>query len=169
MSSPQGNNDSTVLVIDLYAGIDRTGNPVLEKLPAEKLDNGVYKIRRSPLFVRNLARDDLIKLDKRDNTRFTVSERSGQLAIRFFRKSDIAEVEQWLTPQVEKLDGRHDLSTEHGLVYSMHVNLGFSEVEQLMDNATSQFSESVWYYGNVYDPEDGMTPLLWWNEFINQV
>jgi hypothetical protein len=29
------------------------------------------------------------------------------------------------------------------------------------------YPNTIWYYGNVYDPEDGETPLEWWLDFDN--
>ena len=53
--------------------------------------------------------------------------------------------------------------------YSIHVNLGFAAIESLFDSAMATYPDSVWYYGNVYDPSDGVPPLNWWDSFINQV
>jgi hypothetical protein len=33
----------------------------------------------------------------------------------------------------------------------------------------ARFPDSIWYYGNVYDPEDGVTPLNWWEDIAQSV
>lgn len=141
----------------------------MEKLQAERLPDGSFRAMHSPLFVRNLARGDQFRLASPAGGKFAIVERSGNLAIRVFRREGIAEVADWLTPKAEKLDGTLDLSTPMALVYSLHVNVGFSPLETLFDNAVSTFSGTMWYYGNVYDPSDGATPLNWWDAFINQI
>ena len=157
-------------IIQLPAGLDDEGQQVLEQLHVYILGKDAhYEIKQTPLFVRNLARGDIISVDPQRPEIFKVLERSGNLAVRIFRKQGLDDLEPSLTPQVEKLDGKLDLQTARGLSYSLHVNLGFAAIETLMDNAMAAFPGAVWYYGNVYDPADGVTPLNWWSSFINQI
>lgn len=159
-----------VVILQLPAGLDRDGQQVLERIQACPLDReGYYEILQSPLFIRNLARGDIIAVKADRPEHFTLIQRSGNLAIRVFRKSDLAELELTLTPEVEKLEGSLDLQTQRGLSYSLHVNLGFAAIETLFDNIMASFPGAVWYYGNVYDPADGTSPLNWWDSFINQI
>ncbi|MDC1527790.1 DUF4265 domain-containing protein [Gammaproteobacteria bacterium] len=157
-------------LVQLVAGSDSQGMPVLEKLKVSYLETpGHYKLQRSPLFVRDLAAGDIFSCAQDNPANYKVIERSGNLSIRVFRKDDIDEVAEFLTPEVEKLDGSIDLKSDRALVYSLHVNNGFAEIERLFDSAMARYTDSVWYYGNVYDRNDGITPLNWWDEFINQV
>jgi len=156
--------------LQLPAGKDGEGQQVLEQLEACTLDKeGYYEIQNSPLFVRNLAKGDVIAIGSQAQDTYTLIQRSGNLAIRVFSKNKLDELELVLTPEVEKLDGSLDLQTPRALSYSLHVNLGFAVIEALFDNVMASFTGTVWYYGNVYDPRDGLTPLNWWNSFINQV
>ena len=155
--------------IQLVAGTDNHGMPVLEKLPVKILELGNFELQQSPLFVRDLAAGDVFACESDNPADYTVLRRSGNLAIRVFRKEKIEELELSLTPDVEKLDGSLDLQTDRALVYSLHVNIGFADIERLFDEAMARFPESVWYYGNIYDREDGDTPLHWWDEFLNTV
>ena len=157
-------------LIQLLAGMDGQGSPVLEKLEVEfQQQADTYKLLRSPLFVRNLAKGDVFTCAQDNPAGYQVKERSGNLALRVFRKESINELEEILSPEIEKLDGSLDLQSERALVYSLHVNIGFAEIEKLFDGAMARYTDSVWYYGNIYDPADGLTPLNWWDEFINQV
>lgn len=155
--------------LQLVAGADDQGRPILEKLQVALLGDGQFELLRSPLFVRDLAAGDIFTCDEKNPADYRVLRRSGNLAIRIFRKHDIDELEEYLTPDVEKLEGSLDLKTPRALVYSLHVNIGFGPIEQLFDGAMSKFQDAVWYYGNIYDRADGVTPLHWWDAFINQV
>ena len=155
--------------LQLVAGTDAGGMPVLEKLAVKILEADRFELLKSPLFVRDLAAGDVCTCNEDNPADYRVITRSGNLALRVFRKDNIDAVEEFLTPEVEKLDGRLDLNSPRALVYSLHVNIGFAEVERLFDGAMSKFPDSVWYYGNIYDRRDGVTPLNWWDEFINQV
>ena len=138
--------------VQLTAGQDEQGQKVLESVPVYVLEKaGHFEIKKSPLFVRNLAKGDIIHIDRQNPDRFSLIERSGNLALRVFRKSDLDILENSLTPEVEKLDGTQDIKTERALSYSFHVNLGFAAIETLFDNAMARYPDSVWYYGNVYD------------------
>jgi hypothetical protein len=157
-------------LVQLLAGTDSQGMPVLEKLKAKRLEKeGTYELLHSPLFVRDLAAGDVYSCEDDNPASYTVIKRSGKLAVRVFSKENPAALDAALTPEVEKLDGSLDLKADRALVYSVHVNIGFGEIERLFDNAIADNLGSVWYYGNIYDREDGVTPLNWWDEFINQV
>ena len=58
-----------------------------------------------------------------------------------------------------------DLQTPRALVYTIHVSIGFKTIESMLDETCKDYTEVVWYYGNIYDPEDGITPLEWWLDF----
>jgi len=54
------------------------------------------------------------------------------------------------------------------LVYSIHYSIGFQEIEDTLNGALEDYPYAVWYYGNVYDPEDGTTPIGWWLDIDEQ-
>jgi hypothetical protein len=156
--------------LPFLAGLGSNGDPVFETIPAEYLAGDPQRVRllRSPLFARNLASGDTIKLINPAIAQYELERRSGNLCVRVFRKLGIGEVDDFLTPLLEKLGGARDLVSERGIVYSVHVSLGFKAIEELLDAACTVCPDTVWYYGNVYDPEDGVTPLQWWLEFDTQ-
>jgi len=159
-----------LLVLQLPAGLDTSGNPVFEQVEARELEKADhYELLKSPLFIRNLASGDIFHFSKLNPGLLTVKERSGMLEVRVFRKSAIDALAEQLSPEVEKLDGRLEIQTDHALSYSIHVNNGFAPIEALFDGAMADYPDSVWYYGNIYDPVDGITPLYWWNSFLNQI
>ncbi len=175
------NTQDNTLWIQLVAGTDSQGMPVLEKLEVTRQagnqdkehgspgESDYYVLVRSPLFVRDLAAGDVFTCNPENPADYEVIQRSGNLAIRLFRRDNISEVEEMLTPEVEKLDGRLELTTDRALVYTLHVNIGFGAIEKLFDGIMASYPDCVWYYGNIYSRQDGVTPLNWWHDFINQV
>ncbi len=169
------------VTISLVAGYRNDGEPVLEKLvveamaPASKARETIapatkeYRLLKSPAFVRSLAAGDRIRYPADTPAGYELIKRSGNLCIRVLRKEGIEEVANTLSPELELLDGTLDLQSPRVLVYSIHVSIGFQNIEILLDRVIGQFPGTVWYYGNVYDPADGVTPLDWWQEFLAPV
>lgn len=157
--------------IPLVAGYTHDDDPVLEQLEVRPVsgEQGQFRLEKSPAFVRSLAAGDRIRYPAETEPGYELLQRSGNLSIRVLRKDNIEEVEEALTPQIELNQGRLDRSSEALLVYTIHVSIGFPVIEKILDQAMGQFPGSVWYYGNVYDPQDGVTPLNWWHEVAREV
>ena len=162
-------NDKPTGWLQLVAGSNDQSMPIMEKLPVRILELGQFELLRSPLFVRDLAAGDIFTVEDSNPADYRVLRRSGNLAIRVFRKDNISLLEQNLTPELEKQGGSLDLQTDRALVYSIHVNVGFADIERLFDGIMANYTDSVWYYGNIYDREDGTTPLHWWDAFLNEI
>ena len=73
-----------------------------------------------------------------------------------------------MTAQAEQaaasLGGRLDGESERVLVATIPVRLGFTKIERVIEDLVDKFPGAQWFYGNVYDPVDGITPLNWWLE-----
>ncbi len=153
--------------IAFLAGIGADEQPVFESLAVEIVDAqaDIVRLLKSPLFVRNLASGDTIKLLNPAIGEYEIERRSGNLSVRVFRRQGIKAVADFLNPAMEKLGGSTDLQTDSALTYSIHFSIGFTQIEDLLNSCCERFIDTVWYYGNVYDPKDGCTPLLWWQEF----
>jgi hypothetical protein len=151
--------------IELIAGIGPNGVPVVERLQVQVNEQNECQLVRSPAFVKGIASGDVIKLAEQGE--FELLRRSGNLAVRVVSKGDIQALSERLTPQIEQLGGELDSETPRLLIYSLHVSLGFSSIETLLNNAMDD--TSAWFYGNVYDPADGTTPLNWWQDVLDQV
>ena len=157
-------------LVPLVAGYDDNGQPVLEQVEVRSTaTRGEYILEKSPAFVRNLAAGDRICYPAETDEGFELVHRSGNLSIRVLRKHNIDEVAAKLTPDMELRDGTLDRQSQGLLVYTIHVSIGFQAIENLLDGIVGQCAGTIWYYGNVYDPADGVTPLNWWNELAREV
>ncbi len=56
------------------------------------------------------------------------------------------------------MDGVHP----HVLVVTVSVRVGFPAVQAVCNAFVNAHKDVNWYYANVYDPADGITPLNWW-------
>lgn len=160
MSEPQP------VTIALLAGTHPDGQPVIEKLPAVVAEQASqFWLLQSPLFTPGCARGDRIELLINNPGRFRVCERSGQLALRVFVRDAIERLAEELTPAVELLGGTLDVQSPRALVYSIHVAVGFREIEAAVEPLV-QRAGGAWNYGNVYDGESG-EPMGWWEALLN--
>jgi len=148
-------------VLSLHAGKRPDGQDVVEQIRVQLTEKKTYRLVQSPAFVQGLASGDEISFDSRDNS-FELISHSGNLAIRVFSKSDIEKLKDALLGEMEKLGAELDFSNERLMVFSIHVSCGFQEIEAILNKYVGEKTESLWLYGNVYDPADGTTPLNWW-------
>ena len=155
--------------IELIAGIGPEGAPVVERLQVQVNEQNECQLVRSPAFIQGLASGDVINLTGATDGKpqFELVRRSGNLAIRVVSRGDIQALSERLTPHLEQLGGELDAETPRLLIYSVHVSIGFAAIEALLNGAMDE--QSAWFYGNVYDPADGTTPLNWWLDVLDQV
>ncbi|MEZ5526276.1 MAG: DUF4265 domain-containing protein [Gammaproteobacteria bacterium] len=172
---PSTSNDE-ISLLPLLAGYRPDGEAIIEQVNAIALPDAkntgeaqVYRLQYSPAFVRGLAAGDRIRFPADTPEGYSLVQRSGNLCIRVMNKHSMVPVLQALRPEMELLDGHMDLETPRLAVFSIHVSIGFQTIETLLDRITGQFPGTLWYYGNVYDPADGVTPLDWWQAFLAPV
>ncbi len=167
MSAPGDSQSIDRLELPFLAGINPAGEPVFESLEVELVEGTEDEVRlvRSPLLTRNLAAGDKLKVINSSSAEYELLRRSGNLSIRVFRLQQLDVLAENLTAKIEKLGGSLDSQTDRALVYSIHFSLGFQTIEGLLGMACKDYPDTAWYYGNVYDPEDGATPLEWWLDF----
>lgn len=162
----------TEVTIDLVAGRRPDGEWVFERLlVTRETEPNTFRLLKSPVFVRGLARGDVIRQMDKPRGAFQVVKHGGNLCVRVFSKRDFTEpaltpMRESLVSEMEKLGGDVDVSEQHVLVFSIHVGCGFSAIENLLDQQLQPHLEVNWIYGNVYDPETG-EPLDWWQPILN--
>jgi Domain of unknown function (DUF4265) len=148
-------------VICLMAGEHADGSPVMEEVLVEPLEGGRYRLLRSPGLVLGLAAGDVLEVGA--GGAFEVLSRAGNLCIQVYvPREGIEEIESAARHEMESLDGRLDGKASGQLVFTVHVSAGFVPVEEALRRLTSRFHDVEWYYGNVYEPHDGVTPMNWW-------
>lgn len=162
---------SDAVQVPLIAGYNKQGEAVVELVSAVIIDAGrkEFRVEKSPAFIRGLAADDRICYPTDDKAGWELLEHSGNLCIRVFSKHNTDELDQMLTPEIEMIDGKLDLHSPRILIYTIHVSIGFQKIEDTLIRVLGSFPDTVWYYGNVYDPDDGVTPLNWWLEIAATV
>lgn len=168
---PRQEASAETTLIPVVAGYNAEGDTVLEQISVQPIagTGGEFRLLKSPAFARGLASGDRIRYPVDTTNGFELVRHSGNLCLRVLCKEKLDELEQVLTPEMEMLDGTLDHQSPGILVYSIHVSIGFSQIEALMDRIIGQFTSAVWYYGNVYDPGDGITPLNWWQDFARNI
>jgi hypothetical protein len=153
--------------LQLIAGYKPDGQAVLETLRVKKInEQHWYELQQSPAFVKDIAGGDIITIDPKRPGLFSLQTRSGNLSVRVMSRGDISTIRDALTADLEKLGGQLDIESDRILVYTIHVSCGFTAIEESLNKHVSSIANSAWFYGNVYDPHDGETPLNWWNEIL---
>jgi len=146
--------------IVVKAGTRGDGQSVYERLPAESLGDGVYRLLRSPAFAPGIARGDSVKL--LEGGGYDVVEHSGLLVIRLFARAGISAMAATLGPALNSFDGEIEHEDERMLVFSVPVVAGFNAIEAVMTQLLEGHGDAAWRYGNVYDDEG--EPLSWWSQ-----
>lgn len=157
-----------VQTIEMLAGCNAQGTPVLEKVPVQIDDKGNCQLKKSPAFIKGIASGDIIRLNE-ETGQYELQRRSGNLCIRVYSRDDIQPLNDSISPEMELMGGTLDIQTPRMLVYSIHVSCGFEAIEALLNKAIGDKTTnntSQWLYGNVYDPNDGATPLNWWVDVL---
>lgn len=152
--------------LELMAGRHPNGEMIVEKvLVSAKEQANTYQLLKSPVFVRGIARGDIIEQLPSPKGAFKLEQHSGNLCIRVFGKQPLDAIEQSLTAALEKLGGDRDVYEPRVLVYSIHVSCGFTKIEELLNQQLAAAPDVAWFYGNVYDPDSG-EPLNWWQAIL---
>lgn len=152
-------------VIELFAGHRPDGQTVVERLPVKVLEDNSCELVKSPAFVKGLASGDQIRL-REDKSQFELIRHSGNLSIRVFAYEGLDDIAEGLIAELEKLGGALDTETERMLIFSIHVSCGFGAIEAILNRYCDSLDDCVWNYGNVYDAQDGQTPLNWWQDIL---
>lgn len=163
---------ATEVTIDLVAGRRPDGEWVFERLLVSRQDEpNTFQLLKSPVFVRGLARGDIIRQLNEPRGAFSVVRHGGNLCVRVFSKtgfndSGLSDQRDTLVAEMEKLGGDMDVQENNVLVFSIHVGCGFTAIENLLNQQLQGLADVSWMYGNVYDVETG-EPLDWWQPILN--
>jgi hypothetical protein len=139
----------------------RKGQPLKEPVHVEVVGHGIFRLRYSPGFVQGIAAGDEFRL-LTDDGAFEVTQRSGNLSVQVFSTVPVAPHKAELAQRVARLGGTLDGAIERGLTFTVPLSAGFPAVEAVFNGWVAEHPQWEWYFGNVYDPADGVTPLGWW-------
>jgi hypothetical protein len=137
------------------------GRPLKEPVHVENLGDDMFRLLYSPGLVLGIAAGDEFRL-LGDDGAFEVTRRGGNLAIQVYCTSSVPPHQAELEERVAQLGGTLDGSIDRGLAFTIPVTAGFAAIEAIFNTWVASHEGWDWYYGNVYDPVDGITPLCWW-------
>lgn len=144
--------------IDVRAGYKRSGEPVFENLLVDRLDDGTFRLAVSPGLYLGVAAGDVVEFDQ-DNPELKILERGGNLCVQVYGDPSVLES---LAPRMQEIGGSFDGGVSNLAIFTVSVRVGFPRIEAVLNRFVDENPGVEWYFGNVYDPNDGVTPLNWW-------
>jgi hypothetical protein len=148
------------MTVNVVAGHSDMGKPTYEELHVEQHGPSRYRLLQSPGLTIGLAAGDIFTLNSKGM--FELVERAGNVCIQIYSERPLEDAERFATQEFSKIGGWLDGRAPKVLVYTVSVDAGFLAIERVLVDIKSRFPTCDWYYGNVYDPADGVTPLNWW-------
>ena len=143
----------------LLVGHGKNG-PAYEEVHVEPRGVDRYVLLQSPGLALGIAAGDIFSVAS-DKT-FRVLERAGNVCIQIFGPPRVQDIEHDVTRMLSDIEGRLDGMSDEELVYTVPLTSGFNSIETVLERVVRLHPSLEWYYGNVYDPDDGVTPLNWW-------
>jgi hypothetical protein len=154
-------DDPSPPTVHILAGHNKSREPVLESVPAERIGDGRFRLLGSPGLAGGAAAGDEIELA--DDGSFRVVARGGNLSVQVFSAAFDEPSVAELAARAEELGGRLDGGHDQLRVFTVPVSAGFPAIEAAFNDFASKHPATEWYFGNVYDLADGVTPLGWWD------
>jgi hypothetical protein len=140
---------------------DEDGRPVLEEVRVAPKGGNLYELLQSPGLALGLAAGDVFALAA--DKSYEVISRGGNVCIQIFAPS-VDVMKDATTRAIEELGGRLDGYEGRELIYTVSAAVGFPAIEAALQRIKDEFPVAEWFYGNVYEPTDGVTPLNWWKK-----
>jgi hypothetical protein len=157
MIDPTGPS-GTQPTIAVVAGRKTSGEAVIEQVLVEPVDGSVYRIRATPALVLGCAAGDVVAWD-RNNQTISIIARGGNLAVQVYGPDRAGES---ILDEVTAMGGGLDGKARNLTVYTIPATAGFPAVENMLNSLAAREPGIEWYFGNVDDPVDEVTPLDWW-------
>jgi Domain of unknown function (DUF4265) len=150
--------ESNRKTINLPAAKNKSGDTIYEEVLVDDIGNHHFKIIATPALVLGIAAGDEIFF-RHEKSEFSVVKRGGNVAIQLHGDNFIVDKYlDELSVLTHQVDGRATDMT----VLTVSIKLGFLKIQEILNIFCTKHPEISWYYGNIYDPEDGVTPLNWW-------
>ncbi|MFO0865629.1 MAG: DUF4265 domain-containing protein [Gemmataceae bacterium] len=141
----------------------RHGVPLKEPVHVQDLGGDAFRLLYAPGFIQGLAAGDDFR-PMNDDGAFEVLRRGGNLTVQVFASEHASPYQAEFAKRVASVGGTLDGAIERGLSFTVPLSAGFPAIESIFNAWVSEHPGWEWYFGNVYDPIDGITPLGWWNE-----
>lgn len=153
-------DDSSREVVWIDVQVDY--GPTKERVPARKISKGVFRLCISPILVMGIAKDDEIEFKEIDGS-VNLIKRSGNVAIQIFYDRFGCDHDS-----LKGLCGDLGIATvdsfgEKAASMTVYPPCSLSSVAEKMDRFVNERTDLEWYFGNVFDPDDGVTLISWWN------
>lgn len=146
----------------------RSGQREYESVLVRSLDGGLMRVLHSPLFGPNLAAGDYIRRELGSEQGFTHVLRGGNVCIQVLAPNSrrIGKHLDRVKERLVEIGGWPDGSialTRNRIAETLTVPVaaGFDEIDTLFA-MVEDVSGIHMQFGNVYDYNDGKTPLCWW-------
>ena len=147
--------------INLLVGELGSSNTMRENLPVLPLGDNKYKLLTSPGLVLGLAKDDELRYYA-DTGAFDLLKRGRNVCVQVFHDpGHESKIEELITRATVQLHATLDGQSDKFVVFSVPIETGFGDIEDLLNNFVAESGICEWYFGNVYGT-DGQTPLDWW-------
>lgn len=150
--------------LELFVGYSQSGKLVREEVRVTPLGGLLYKIEQSPGLVLGIASGDVIELRGDGTSKFEIQKRGGNICLQIFFPEITNAQQQIFEHELRQIGGWLDGKSSKELVFSVPMTVGFQLIEKTLAVLVNKYPECEWYYGNVYDPQDGVTPLNWWSK-----
>lgn len=129
--------------IDLLAGHDETGEPVVESLHAFAHSDGTFELLVSPLLVSGVASGDHVALGT--DATFEVTARNGNLAVQTLGDWEI----EFFAPKVVELGGRLDGDAGgQAAAFTFPGSIEIDSIRALFDGEAASNPDRTWRIAN---------------------
>jgi Domain of unknown function (DUF4265) len=134
-----------------------------EEVAAKEIESGRFIIECPPRLAYGLAVGDEIELVD-SAVGFRVIKHSGNLTVWIFAPNQeaVAQLVQQLMTKLQTLKGVLEGTPGEMLIVTIPLAAGWTNIRDVLDSLVETVSGSTWMYANVYEIQDGDTPLNWW-------
>jgi hypothetical protein len=153
----QSGDDISPEVFRLIAGKKRSGEVVYENVLAIRISGSRVTLTHSPGLALGIAAGDVI--DVESDGSYELVSHGGNIAVHIYGDPAVARS---IEPKITGIGGWWDGGVKNLTIYTFPADAKFSKIEPILNELASGASHVEWYYGNVYDLADGVTPLNWW-------
>jgi hypothetical protein len=135
-----------------------------EEVEVREVKGGRYVVLSPPRFAYGLAVGDEIELVSDQPAGFRVVKHSENLTVWVFAidADSVPGLAAQAQERLREVNGVLEGALKSMLIVTVPLSSGWERIEAVMKDLVATVHEATWEYANVYDVEDGKTPLGWW-------